>query len=204
MRRWAVASATLAPFGLVLAAVVARLLVGNSIAYSAVAQTMSVLAAWPGSAWVMTAGFVWCGVGLVVTALGLRVRTLSRTVLIAAGVCGLVVAAAPVSSYAFSATTAVHLTAAALGAALMAAWPLTTMSRAPHTPLPFRLGVTIPVTLALLGLLGWLGYAALTGGLLGLAERATIFAEVTWPAVVALAVYWRRRRHTTAGTVPPG
>ncbi|MGW0455855.1 DUF998 domain-containing protein [Gordonia sputi] len=201
VRDWAVASAILAPIGLAAAALAAHVLLGAHSGYSPLRQTMSVMAADRPVTGIMTAGFVWSGLCLLLTGLGLRgVRRVSRSVLASSGLCAFVVAAFPVSWNSFPGMSAIHIAATSTAAVLLAIWPLTLSSRSAAVPFTFRPYAGVAVTLAMIGLLAWVLYEADQGGLLGLSERVVIFAEMIWPAIVVISgARWLRSRRIDPG-----
>jgi hypothetical membrane protein len=184
--RWALISAGAAPIALLATAVVARTLATAD--YNPVRQTLSVLAAAGRSEWVMTFGIGFSAACLVVTGLGLvMVRPVARFVLAAGGLFGVGVALFPVSE-----ATTVHLATTCISAFLLALWPAVAMTREKHAPFIMRIPVALSASIVLFVLLGWTVFETQGGSLLGIAERVTVLAELVWPAIVVVAVRFRR------------
>ncbi|MBO0853239.1 MAG: DUF998 domain-containing protein [Nocardia sp.] len=179
---WAVVSAICAPVTVLAATVLGQWLYTRP--YNPVAQTMSVLAGVAGrAAEVVTVGFMIAAACHFAMAHGLRtLPRISRFILAAAGTCGMILALARQTN---ETLTCIHLTATGAGAILMAIWPLSTIaSGAPIC----RARLAVPATIVLSSLLLWLGFEALHGPALGLAERVCVLAETAWPIVIALGV----------------
>jgi hypothetical protein len=81
-----------------------------------------------------------------------------------------------------------HLAWTALGAVTIAAWPAAAAWRPSPRPRILSGRSTAIVTAAFAGLLGWLVLETQDGTALGLAERLTSAAWMSWPFVVALAL----------------
>ncbi|ABG99361.1 possible integral membrane protein (plasmid) [Rhodococcus jostii RHA1] len=179
---WALLAAALSPVILVVTATAARWM--QPPGYSPLGQTLSTLAAHGHGHAVMTAGFLAVACCYVVTAVGLRVlRMPARITLALAGLCGFVLTVFPPAPRAVP----VHVAATAVGALLIAVWPILVISREPDAAAACRAPVAIAAAAVLLGLLGWLAGAAIDGwSLLGLAERVCVFAQPVWPLAVAI------------------
>ena len=183
---WGVASSAAAPV----------LLIGGWTAAAAlrpgrfdqVRQSVSALAATGvPDRWVMTLAFVLVAACYIVIALALRpAATPGRLTLIAAGVAGLVVAVSPEPSNGqFSGR---HAVSAAIGFALLAAWPVAASRPGPGIPWGLRPRVALGAFAAIVVLLGWFVLELTSGGNeLGLAERALGVVQVSWPLVVVLS-----------------
>jgi hypothetical protein len=183
---WAVISAIAAPVVLVASSSAATLLPASR--YDPIGQTMSVLAATPRSAPVMTIGFVLTAMCQIVTAIGLHVlRPAPRLLLAFAGGCGLAVAALPVSSHA---TVGVHLFAAAAGIVTLSIWPVIAISDAVTAPAACRSCWAISASAIFTVLVMWILWETQRGGGLGIAERATVVGETLWPLAVAATARW--------------
>lgn len=168
--------------------------------YDPVRMTISTLARHGADhRWVMTAGLYAIGACHLVTAAGLRgLRRWSRGLLALAGAAGLGLGAFAQPDHG---STNGHLAFAVLGLVTLAVWPLTVWSRtADRFPLRPRDAVLSGVLSALL--LAWL-VLAMSGGTLGLAERAVTFQQELWPMLVVLALRHVRRLPTQHGHEAP-
>ncbi|BCI80232.1 DUF998 domain-containing protein [Mycobacterium sp. SMC-18] len=175
-------TAAAAPAVLVVAAILARAALTTS--YDSLSETLSVLAGRGSGQGIMTAGFMLSAACQIATAMGLRVVRLSaRIALATAGCCGLVVAAFPVTVRANEST---HLLAAGGGLIALALVPILGMSSGSTTPLVCRPRWALTATLVLCALVLWVYYEANHGVFLGLAERLTAVAGLTWPVVVVV------------------
>jgi Protein of unknown function (DUF998) len=182
MPRWVFLSALAAPIVLLSSATLAA--AAGAPTYSAVNQTMSVLAGTGRAKWIMTTGFVVSASCLIVTAAGLRIlRPVPRAALATAGLCGLTVAAAPVST---NQATGAHLAATAVGVTVLAIWPALTTCDGPVAPSVCRTPWALSATAVMCGLLAGMYYQTRNGLYLGLAERAVLCTEMLWPFVVVV------------------
>lgn len=190
---WAVASAIGAPVALVASSSVATMLPNTP--YDPFQQTMSVLAATPRSAPVMTAGFVLTAMFQIATAAGLHVlRPGPRLVLAFAGSCGLAVAALPVS---VQGCTVAHLCAAGLGIATLSIWPVIARSGVASGLAACRSCWALSASVVFAALVGWVAWETQRGVDLGLAERVTVVGETLWPLVVVASARWPLRSEPT-------
>jgi hypothetical protein len=157
----------------------------QGVYYNPVRMTISSLARHGADhRWVMTAALFAIGICHLITATGLRgVSIASRLVLAAAGVAGvgLSVCAQPEHG-----STNTHLSFAALGLVTLAVWPLTVVSRS-RRRFPLRRRDAVFSAALSLVLLAWVAQAV-TGGTLGLAERAITFQQELWPLLVVVAL----------------
>jgi uncharacterized protein DUF998 len=194
---WGVVSSAAAPVLLVGGWAVAAGLQPRSV--NAVASTISALAA-DGAAdrWVMTLVLLAVGMCDVVTGLALRPAAVpGRLILIAGGIAGVLVAAAPEPARGGSLA---HGFWAAIGFVALTVWPLGGLKRGSSVPGGLRPAVSAVAAGALLGLLAW--FAAelmMRGGQVGLAERALTEAQAVWPLAVVLTC-WRSK---STARVPP-
>ncbi|QWZ08021.1 DUF998 domain-containing protein [Nocardioides panacis] len=179
MRRWVLASATVAPTALVggwtLAASRQR---GG---FDQVRDTISALAAHGADdRWLMTSALVVLGGAHVATAAGLEeAAPAGRVALAVGGVTAVLVAAFPQPA-------AGHFPAATASFAALALWPAL-------SGLPTRAAGRW-ATAGLLAMLGWLTVELGDGDLLGLSERVVAGAEALWPLAVVLGVRAGARR----------
>lgn len=196
---WAVASATTA-----LVALLAGWLIAGAVqppGYDPVRQTISVLAG-GGAAhrWIMTVGLYAVGACHLITAAGLRgLRTGSRLLLAVGGIggLGLAVFAQPAHG---SATA--HIAFTTLGFVALALWP-TTVARRGEARFPLRPRDAVLAGVVSLVLLGWLAQA-LTGSMLGLAERVLTAQQTGWPLLVVLALRNRAGQDRAPAAAPAG
>jgi hypothetical membrane protein len=179
MRRWALASAALAPVSLIGGWTLAA--ARQPGRFDATRETISALAALDATdRWVMTAGIAVLGGCHVVTALGLpEARPLGRLLLGAGGVTAVLVAALPQPS-------AGHFPVATASFVALAVWPA-------FSDLPSRRAGVV-ASAGLLATLGWLGLEIGGGDLLGLSERVVAGAEALWPLAVVLTLARRGAR----------
>ncbi|MGQ0840213.1 DUF998 domain-containing protein [Actinokineospora sp.] len=167
IKRWAVASATLAPVALIGGWTVAA--ARRPDEFDQVRDTISALAAIGAhERWVMTAGIAVTGVCHLVTAAGLTgARPAGRVLLAAGGVASVLVAALPLP-------VAGHAPAAGVAFGALSAWPLFA-----RTPGSRAAGVV------LLAALAGFGVTLSQDAYVGLAERVLAGAQVLWPAATA-------------------
>jgi hypothetical protein len=168
------------------------------VPFDPVRETISALAARDADPrWLMTAALVGVGACHLTTALSLRTAGLpGRVVLGLGGIATLGVAAAPLPSG--DGGSAAHTGFAATAFLALAAWPAFALRRVARAgsdgvreapDLPWRPVVALPVTAALLGLVGWFGAELGSDVRVGLAERVAAAAQALWPLVaVRLAV----------------
>lgn len=179
--RWALVSSGCAPVLLASGWVVAGRLEGPG--YDPAAQTISVLAAYGAEGfWVMTGALLALGVCHLLTAWGLRpAAPAGRVALAAGGVASLAVALLPTPS---SGGSLRHGSAAAVGFALLALWPVLAAHRGRAAPWGLRLAPALAAT-ALMGL-GAVWYLVETyrQGAPGAAERLVTCMQSLWPFLV--------------------
>ncbi|MEG8277323.1 DUF998 domain-containing protein [Streptomyces sp. AHA2] len=181
---WALLSSGCAPVVLILGWLVAASLQGST--YDPVAQTISVLAA-PGASgsWVMTAAFVALGVCHLLTAYGLRpAAAAGRIALAGGGAAALAVALFPVPS---SGGSLRHGSVAAVGFALLAAWPVLAARPGRDTPWALRPAPSLAATAVMALGAGWFLLETHHQGAMGVAERAVTTLQSVWPFVVVLS-----------------
>jgi hypothetical membrane protein len=179
---WAVVSA-----GLLFVLLTAGWLVADSLQrpwYSPVRQTVSVMAGRAGTdAWVMTTALLVAGGCYLVTAGGLTcLRPPARALLVLAGLCSVGIALSPDSP---GGPGASHIACTVVGAVTITIWPAVAGWRAP-APLA---RACVLATIVLAGMLAWTVVETQGGDALGLAERLTTTAAVSWPFVIALLWY---------------
>lgn len=182
---WTVVSAALCPVLLVGGWVVGGALQQTS--YSPLQQTMSVLAGQPGTRpWVMTGALFLVGATQLVTAAGLRdVGTPARVLLMVTGLCTLGVAGSPEP---VTGPSAIHLAFAVSCVFTTAIWPIFVARRPPAPSWAVSSYGCAAVTVCYGALSGWVLFASLGGGDLGLAERVTSTALGLFPLIVALSL----------------
>jgi hypothetical protein len=192
--RWAVISAGLSPVLLT-----AGWLVGGAFqpaSYSPIHETVSVLAGHAGSdRWIMTSALVLVGCCNFVAAAGLTgVRLPARILLVVAGLSSIGIAVSPEPVVG---STPQHLAWTSLGEVTIAVWPAFTGRRGSPRPLILSIRGAATVTAVSIALLAWLVVETQGGSVLGLAERLTSSAQITWPFIVALAL-----RHAPRPVLP--
>lgn len=154
--------------------------------YDPAAQTISVLAA-PGhrGSWVMTAAFVALGFCHLLTAWGLRpAATAGRMALAAGGVSALAVAVVPASS---SGGSLSHGSVAAVGFAVLAAWPVLAARAGTAVPWALRPFPSLGATAVMAVGAAWFLVELHLHGVAGVAERAVTTLQSVWPFVVVLS-----------------
>ncbi len=181
---WALVSSGCAPLFLITGWVVAASLQGPP--YDPAAQTISVLAA-PGNSgsWVMTAAFIALGFCHLMTAWGLRpAATAGRAALAAGGVSALAVAMFPAPS---SGGSLSHGSVAAVGFALLAAWPVLAARAGAAVPWALRPFPSLGATAVMAAGAAWFLVELHLHGVAGVAERAVTTLQSVWPFVVVLS-----------------
>ncbi|CCH80441.1 putative integral membrane protein [Nostocoides japonicum T1-X7] len=141
--------------------------------------------------WIMTTAWVVTGLAHVVTALvmpGLRRR--ARACFALGGVFVVLIAALPIPEPGVNFTP--HVLASAGATACLALWPW--LAADPDAPWPLR----VPVARVATVVMGALGLVLLVSMLghwyaFGLTERSVALAEVGWPLVTAVGMWWRHR-----------
>ncbi|MDQ0746080.1 putative membrane protein [Streptomyces africanus] len=193
--KWVLLSSACAPAVLIIGWMVAAALQGP--AYDPAAQTISVLAAPGGSGyWVMTGAFITLGVCHLLTAWGLRpAATPGRLALAAGGVAALAVAIVPAPS---SGGSLGHGSVAAVGFAVLAAWPVLAIRTGDSVPWALRPLPSLGATAVMAVGAAWFLVETHLHGVAGVAERAVTTLQSVWPFVVALSCL----RHCTPRGVP--
>ncbi|MFG2639439.1 DUF998 domain-containing protein [Streptomyces sp. NPDC048370] len=179
--RWALVSSGCAPVLLASGWVVAGRLEGPG--YDPATQTISVLAAYGAEGfWVMTGALLALGVCHLLTAWGLRpAAPAGRVALAAGGVASLAVALLPTPS---SGGSLRHGSAAAVGFALLALWPVLAAHRGRAAPWGLRPAPALAAT-ALMGLGAvWYLIETYRQGAPGAAERLVTCMQSLWPFLV--------------------
>jgi hypothetical membrane protein len=186
-----IASSGLAPVVLVVSWTVAADL--QPTPFDAVSRSISTLAmqGMP-YRWIVTAGILGVGICNVVTGLALRAAADSgRLLLIAGGVCSMLIAVNPQHPHGGS---LVHETFSLLGVLIMTLWPVAAIRRTPDAPVCLRPGVAYAAAGLNLTLLLWFAAELFNGPQLGLAERAVAADQALWPFIVVLSVVAARPR----------
>jgi hypothetical membrane protein len=184
---WTIASAALSPVVMIGGWLAADALQPPS--YSPVRSTVSGLAGQGGAdRWIMTSALILVGACYFVTAAGLPgLRGPARVVLMIAGLSSIGIAVSPEP---VRGSTPQHLAWTSLGAVAITVWPAFTARRTTSQPLILRFRGAAAVTAVFLALLAWLVFETQGGTVLGLAERLVSAVQITWPLIVALAL-WR-------------
>ncbi|WP_306969950.1 DUF998 domain-containing protein [Streptomyces afghaniensis] len=193
--KWVLLSSACAPAVLIIGWMAAAALQGP--AYDPAAQTISVLAAPGGSGyWVMTGAFITLGVCHLLTAWGLRpAATPGRLALAAGGMAALAVAMVPAPS---SGGSLGHGSVAAVGFAVLAAWPVLAIRTGDSVPWALRPLPSLGATAVMAVGAAWFLVETQLHGVAGVAERAVTTLQSLWPFVVALSCL----RHSTQRGVP--
>jgi hypothetical membrane protein len=181
---WALVSSGCAPVFLIMGWLMAASLQGPP--YDPAAQTISVLAA-PGNSgsWVMTAAFVALGFCHLLTAWGLRpAATAGRMALAAGGVSALTVAVFPAPS---SGGSLSHGSVAAVGFAVLAAWPVLAARAGTAVPWALRPFPSLGATAVMAAGASWFLIELHLHGVAGVAERAVTTLQSVWPFVVVVS-----------------
>jgi hypothetical membrane protein len=190
---WGVVSSAAAPVLLIGGWTISADLQAGS--FDPVRQSISFLAGLGASdRWVMTLALVAVAICYMATGLGLRpAATLGRLVLIAGGVCGLLVAASP--EPAPGGFSLAHAIWAAAGFLMLSAWPMAASHRGPAVPWALRPAVAAGAAGIIALLLAWfLAELGTGGGQIGLAERMVGCAQVLWPLIVVWSCLVFRQR----------
>jgi hypothetical membrane protein len=180
-----IASSGLAPVVLVISWTIAADL--QPTPFDAVSRSISTLAmqGMP-YRWIVTAGILGVGICNVVTGLALRAAADSgRLLLIAGGVCSMLIAVNPQHPHGGSLT---HETFSLLGVLIMTLWPVAAIRRTPDAPVCLRPGAAYAAAGLNLTLLLWFAAELFNGPQLGLAERAVAADQALWPFIVVLSV----------------
>jgi hypothetical protein len=190
---WAVIGAALSPLLLTGGYLVAG--VFQPASYTPIRETVSTMAGQAGTdRWIMTGALFLVGACHLVTAAGLtRLRAPARFLLVVAGLSSIGIATSPEP---LRGSTPRHLAWVALGAVIIAVWPVFVARRGPRRPLILSVYGSAAVTAVFVALLVWLVIETRDGSLLGLAERLTSSVQTSWPFIVAVAL--RRSPDPTA------
>ncbi|MYS88602.1 MULTISPECIES: DUF998 domain-containing protein [Streptomyces] len=193
--KWVLLSSASAPVVLIIGWMAAAALQGPG--YDPAAQTISVLAAPGGSGyWVMTGAFIALGACHLLTAWGLRpAATPGRLALAAGGVSALAVALVPAPS---SGGSLSHGSIAAVGFAVLAAWPVLAIRTGGGVPWALRPVPSLGATAVMAVGAAWFLLETHLHGVAGVAERAVTTLQSVWPFVVALSCL----RHSTREAPP--
>ncbi|MFE9017249.1 DUF998 domain-containing protein [Streptomyces sp. NPDC007808] len=178
---WALLSSGCAPVVLIAGWTIAALLEGP--AYNPATQTISVLAAYGAAGfWVMTGALAALGACHVLTAWGLRPAALpGRVALGAGGVAACVVALVPPPS---SGGSLRHGSAAAVGFALLAVWPVLAADRQGTAPWGLRPAPSFAATALMVFGAAWFMFEMHQGRAAGAVERLVTAIQSVWPFVV--------------------
>jgi hypothetical membrane protein len=142
--------------------------------------------------WIVTAAILGVGACNVVTGLALRAAAdRGRLLLIAGGVCGMLIAVNPQHPGGGSLP---HETFSLLGVVILTLWPIAAIRRTPDAPAGLRPRVAYAAAGLNLALLLWFTVELFNGPELGLAERAVATDQALWPFVVVLTVVAARLR----------
>lgn len=214
---WGTAAAVIAPCALISGWSFAADLQPGS--FDSVSRSISTLAAYGATdRWVMTVFLIVVAAANAITGLGLRPAARNgRTLLVAGGTFGLLVAASPQPA---AGSSVRHVIIAGLSCAAMTAWPLAGLRREPWAPFGLRPGPSIWATAVVTVILAWFCFEVVTGGdMIGLAERTVTGAQTVWPLFVVLTALAAGRRRpagqpalalaarsgpSAAGSGPPG
>lgn len=152
-------------------------------AYDPATQTISVLAAYGAAGfWVMSGALAALGICHVLTAWGLRPAALpGRVALAAGGVAAVTVALIPPPS---SGGSLRHGSAAAVGFALLAVWPVLAADRRGAAPWGLRPVPAFTATGLMVFGAAWFMLEMHQGGAAGAAERLVTAIQSVWPFVV--------------------
>ncbi|MGJ5826338.1 DUF998 domain-containing protein [Streptomyces ossamyceticus] len=182
--RWALLPSVSAPVLLIGGWTIAALLEGP--AYDPARQTISVLAAYgaPGF-WVMTGALVALGLCHLLTAWGLRAAALAgRVALGGGGVSAFVVALLPAPSTGGSLR---HGSAAVVGFALLAVWPVLAADRSGAAPWGLRPLPSLAATAVMGAGAVWFVIETNDQGAAGVAERFVTSFQSLWPFMVVVS-----------------
>jgi Protein of unknown function (DUF998) len=197
---WGIASSGLAPVLLVVGWTIAADL--QPTPFNAMSRSISSLAAvgMP-YRWIVTMAILGVGACNIVTGLALRpAADGGRMLLIAGGVCGMIIAANPQPP---GGGSLAHEASSLAGTVIMTLWPAAAIQRQPCAPFGLRPGVAWAVVGVNLALLMWFAAQLFHGtelGLvfhgteLGLAERTVTAYQALWPLVVVITVVAARPR----------
>ena len=186
---WSVTTTALAPVFVTGGYLAADLLQPDD--YSPVRQSISVLAGHAGShRWVMTACTLAVGLCLLIAPFGIaRLGLPARILLGIEGAAGVGVALWPEPT---RGSTFWHIFCTVVGAILLAGWPLAAGWPRRTSPLPLTLRCSAAAAAVFSCLTLWCLAETQLGPMLGLAERVTATAELSWPFVVTLSLWLPR------------
>lgn len=146
--------------------------------------------------WVITIALLGVGLCDVLTGLALQAAAEpGRLLLIAGGICGMLIAANPQLRHGGSPE---HEIFSFVGVLVMTIWPVAAIRREPGAPYALRPGVAWPASIFTLALLLWFTAELFRGAELGLAERAVTAVQALWPLIVVLSVLAAARRQVSA------
>jgi hypothetical membrane protein len=188
---WGIASSGLAPVILVVGWTIAADL--QPTPFDAVTRSISTLAA-QGMPyrWIVTIAILSVGICNILTGLALvSAADGGRILLIAGGVCSVLIAANPQH---LGGGSLAHEASSLAGTVIMTLWPAASIRRTPHAPLGLRPRVACGVVGVNLALLLWFGAELFNGPELGLAERTVTAYQALWPFVVVITVIIARPR----------
>jgi hypothetical membrane protein len=188
---WGIASSGLAPVILVAGWTIAADL--QPTPFDAVTRSISTLAA-QGMPyrWIVTIAILSVGICNILTGLALvSAADGGRILLIAGGVCSVLIAANPQH---FGGGSLAHEASSLAGTVIMTLWPAASIRRAPDAPLGLRPRAAWGVVGVNLALLLWFGAELFNGPELGLAERTVTAYQALWPFVVVITVVIARPR----------
>lgn len=153
-------------------------------AYDPAAETISVLAAYGAAGfWVMTGALLALSICHLLTAWGLRAAALAGRVALGGGeVSALVVALLPAPS---SGGSLLHGSAAAVGFALLAVWPVLAADRSGAAAWGVRPAPSLAATAVMGAGAAWFMIEMHRHGAAGVAERLVTSLQSLWPFVVA-------------------
>lgn len=161
--------------------------------FDAVARSISTLAA-EGMPyrWIVTIAILGVGVCNILTGLALLpAADGGRLLLIAGGICSMLIAANP--QYPQGGSLG-HEASSFFCVVIMTLWPVAAIRRAPDAPLGLRPSVTWAAVVVNLAILLWFTAQLFNGTELGLAERAVTAYQALWPFFVVLTVITARPR----------
>ncbi len=142
--------------------------------------------------WIVTAAILGVGACNIVTGLALGpAADGGRLMLIAGGVCGMLIAANP--QYRHGGSLA-HEVLSAVGVVILTLWPVAAVRQTPDAPLGLRPRAALAAAGLNLALLLWFTAELFNGPELGLAERAVTTDQALWPFFVVMTIVLARSR----------
>lgn len=186
VRRWALASATLAPILLIGGWTLAA--IKQPVGFDSARDTISALAGYGATdRWIMTIALLLLGICHVTTASGLsEAARPGRVVLAVGGVATIGVGLAPLPA---TGSSTIHGVFASIAFFCLAFWALTSWRRATTTSWGLRKVPAISAGTILLALVAVFVGAQWDGNLVGLTERVAAGAQALWPMVVVWFAY---------------